>query len=108
MRAFNWVCNLVIFICTCCIVLLEKYAEYAFMVILPVVIVQVAVNGASKLYWKGYYLGYTYSDALYTGQFVQRLRMRWKKWHWQFCTCKKPWKVQPVVCHCFNEKTRWQ
>ena len=93
MRAFNWVCNLLVFMCTCCIILLERYAVSAIYVLIGTLIAQVTGNGARKLYWKGYYLGYDYADALYVGNFFQ---MQWYKLrHW--CMCKKGWKIKPVL-----------
>jgi hypothetical protein len=98
MRAFNWTCNVLIFMCTCCIILLEAYTAYALLVFIFVVLVQVTGNGVSKLYWKGYYKGYDYSDALHTGQFGQQVCSQWRKCRRLLLfSSKAPRKVQPVV-----------
>ena len=93
LRTFNWVCNFIIFVCTCCIILLEGYAPaYALLIAILIMLVQVAGNSAAHVYWKGYYLGYNYSDALNSEHIEE-----WQKWCWRFCARKKTQKVRPIV-----------
>jgi hypothetical protein len=53
MRTYTWTCNVLIFGCLCCIILMQSLAAYAFLLFLLVVVVLVGGTLASKIYWKG-------------------------------------------------------
>ena len=94
MRVFNWVCNAITFVCTCCIILFEAFAAYFFSAFIIAAVIQIFGNGVSSLYWKGYYRGFDVLDVLHTGEYGQRVRTWWKT---LLPFGRKPGKVQPVV-----------
>ena len=92
MRTFNWVCNLFLFVAMCCIILFEAYAAVAFATYLLVAVIQTIVNGASKVWWKGFYAGYNFEDNY---QYEEDVRQR-------VCTClgtlrQRFWRQQRVL-----------
>ena len=97
MRAFTWMCNVLIFGCLCCLILLKAYAAYALFIFLAVSLILIVGTLVNKVYWKGWYVGYDYEDAFYTGDVKRWSRALRQKCLRCFSSRTKREKVQPVI-----------
>ena len=88
---------MLIFGCLCCLILLKAYAAYALFTFLAVVLVLIVGTLVNKVYWKGWYVGYDYEDAFYTGDVKRWGRALRQKCLRCFSSRAKREKVQPVI-----------